>query len=114
MSHIAWQVYIVLVLLVIAIGMLTFMLIYRARHKTNIETTLLLKQMRITSRMRGALDVQKNYLDVLDGYHQSLLEDWESIRLGVRASGGADIGEMRMPPEPETDLNRLLSSFNGG
>jgi hypothetical protein len=112
--NIAWQVYVVVFFLVTAAGGLTFMLVYRARHKTNIETNLLLKQMRITSRMRGALDVQKDYLEALDGYHEALLADWEAARRDVRTRCGMDIGEMRMPPEPETDMNRLLATVDRG
>lgn len=110
--RIAWEVYFVVALLLVATGQLTFMLIYRARHKTNIETNLLLKQMRITSRMRGALDVQKDYIEALDDFHEALLEDWEAARRAVRTRCGMDIGEMRMPPEPETDMNRLLASVD--
>jgi len=108
----AWQVYVVITLIVIAGVMLAFMLVYRHRHKTNIETNLLFKQMRITGKMRGALDLQKNYIDTLDEYHIELLEDWEQARRQAQKHGGFDIGEMRMPPEPETDLNRLLSTVD--
>lgn len=108
----AWQVYIVVALLVVAAVFLGFMLIYRHRHKTNIETNLLFKQMRITGKLRGALDVQKNYIDALDDYHVELLEDWDLVRRQVRKNNGPDIGEMRMPPEPEMDLNRLLATVD--
>lgn len=108
-----WQLWWLILVALIAAGALVGMLLYRQSHKTNIETDLLLKQMRITSRLRAVLDMQKNRLDSLDEYHLRLLTDWESTRTDVRSRYNFDIGEMEMPPESTVDLRGLFDDLQG-
>jgi hypothetical protein len=103
-----WQAYYLVVIAVLAAASLAMMLIYRHRNKTSIETDLLLKQMRITSRMRAALDAQGSWLKQLDRFHMSLLEDWETARAQVLGRCEYDIGEMRLPPTPDVDPSVLF------
>lgn len=106
-----WQLWWLIALMLVGAAALLFMLIYRQRHKTNIETDLLLKQMRITSRLRAVLDMQKNRLDEFDAYHIRQFEEWERTRADVRARFKYEIGDMDMPPEPSVDLRGLFDDL---
>lgn len=106
-----WQLWWLIILVVIGASVLVFMLLYRQRHKTNIETDLLLKQMRLTSRLRAVLDMQKGRLDEFDAYHQRQFEEWERVRTDVRTRFKYEIGDMDLPPEPAVDLRGLFDDL---
>lgn len=108
-----WQLWYLVVMAVLAGSVLLFMLLYRQHHKTTIEADLLLKQMRITGRLRAVADMQKNRLDEFDDYHAHQLGEWETARGVVHQQFGYDIGEMDMPPESTIDLRGLFDDLTG-
>lgn len=103
-----WQTYYLMGIAALAAIALMVMLVYRHRHKTNIETDLLLRQMRITSRMRAALDVQSDRIKQLESFNDEMLSNWERQRSEVRGRCDYDMGEMPMPPGPGVDISTLF------
>lgn len=107
-----WQLWYLIACCVVAGVVLFLMLWYRHQNKTTIETDLLLKQMRLTSRMRTVLGAQKGRLEALGNYDERVYQDWELARAEVQTKFGYDIGEMEIPPVPTVDLTGLFDDLD--
>jgi hypothetical protein len=87
------------------------MLIYRTHHKTTIEMDLLLRQMRLTARLRVGLGLQRDRIDALEGFYANSAETWQTKRHIVKERFGYDIEAIEQLPDGDVDLGELLADI---
>jgi hypothetical protein len=92
----------------LAVISLFSMLLYRHGHKTTIEMDLLLKQMRITSRLWTGMGIYRDYLHDLDEYYDKVNRRWESARDSLNVRYGHELGALPQKPALDPDLACLL------
>lgn len=90
--------------LVLAALSLFNMLLYRHGHKTTIESDLLLKQMRITSRLWTGMGIYRDYLHELDKFHEIISERWDNTRQRIKTLYGHDMGPLPAKPVMDGDV----------
>lgn len=103
-----WVSYLLISSVVLALAAMCSMLFYRHSHKTTIEMDLLLKQMRITSRLWTGMGIYRDHLHNLDKYHKNLEDRWGNTRARIETLYGHDMGAMPLPPTLDPDLACLL------
>ena len=87
------------------------MLLYRQRHKTNVEVDMLIKQLRLNSRMRTALHVQQDWIAELRAYCEQMAEEWSVLRVDIMRREQRDIGVLPKPPAPSMDVDAMFQDI---
>jgi class 3 adenylate cyclase len=109
-----WSSWILIGFAVVALAVLGGMLYYRETRKTSIEMDMLLRQMRITNRLRSLAQQQSERIQALEDFHEKVVvPQWEAERERLRRRG-EDVSFMEIPEQPpaEIDLARLFADVD--
>ena len=108
----SWVGWVLIFAGVLAMACMGAMLVYRHGHKTTIEMDLLIKQMRITGKLRILSIHQKERIDLLEDFHRVLADQWKAQRAEVQSRHRYDIGELPEMPRPDVNLTNLIDNVD--